>query len=265
MWSVRSRRSEFSTVVTIQRREAPCWFGSCPVGRPNLVGRPGVRRAARLLPGAARPDPLSAARRRRGRWCDPRRHRRRGPPVRRRPAVSARARAGARAQQADRRRPGRRPAPWRRAGAAVRRSQERRSDVPGRQVRPGSAVDSPRTARQDSTARRRTAGSRWATCLARTSSRAAAAVASSSDDSPTRRPRPGSSRNRSAARRSTIASAWSWSYGRPGREVGTAVPFRRLHARPLRGSRARPACTAVRIRASDGPPGGAGRCGRPSP
>ena len=51
MWSVRSRRSEFSTAVTIQRREAPWWFGSCPVGRLNLVASTtSSRRSSSALP-----------------------------------------------------------------------------------------------------------------------------------------------------------------------------------------------------------------------
>ena len=37
MWSVCRRRSEFSTAVMIQRREAPRWLGSSPIGRLTLV------------------------------------------------------------------------------------------------------------------------------------------------------------------------------------------------------------------------------------
>src|SRR5580658_3169859 len=55
MWSVCRRRSEFSTAVMIHRREAPCWFGSAPMGRLTFV----VRTTLSRRPLSARPTTSS--------------------------------------------------------------------------------------------------------------------------------------------------------------------------------------------------------------
>src|SRR5258705_257620 len=62
MWPVCRRRSEFSTAVTIQRREAPWWLGSSPIGRLNLVARTTLsRRPLSALPTATSDSPYASA------------------------------------------------------------------------------------------------------------------------------------------------------------------------------------------------------------
>src|SRR6476469_1664430 len=62
MWSVRSRRNEFSTAVMIHRRDPPCWLGSSPIGRLNFVASTTFsRRPRRASPTTSSESPYASA------------------------------------------------------------------------------------------------------------------------------------------------------------------------------------------------------------